>query len=432
MKTIPHSSYRILFLVLLIPYLSLAQSQRQTKESFTVGDNPVISLDLSHAEIIVKTWNKDKVEVKTTLSSETLSQDEADKIFDNQPITVIGNSQGVKISSIPSSIRKFKRMAPKKLPAPPRPPQPRSPKMTPPSPPSLPTPPEMPFQFNFDYLEFKKEGKAYLEKFKKQIESTNFKEEMQDFRKAMKAWRKEIGDEREEWMQLRDSTLNYVQALKPKMDSLFKNRGDRRRNSVSNSIKKLIEIRIPESASFEIDLRHSTLDAESMENLMANLRYSELSIQNITGDTAEIKSDYSTVDVESVNKLKLELVYSKTVNIGSVNQLNVKSKMSQLTIEALKQQAIIQGSYGKLAINDVDPGFSLIDIQLQKSTADLILPKSDYNFYAKSTNSKFNIMSDIDLKMTKNFDDVIYTQSNSRDTSQKVNLSLDYSTLNLN
>lgn len=446
MKRILNNSYKLLLLVLLVPFLGFAQSKRESIESFDVDKNPEIKLDLSHAQIIVSTWNKNKVEVKTTLTSENLNQEEVDEIFDANAVKVLGNSRRVEISSNQESTLNESRVMVKRIPLPPSPPNPPRVKGAPTPlkgkvstnsqgvpPPPPPSPPQAPLEFNFDYKAFKEDGKAYLEKFKEQMETSNFKEEMEEFKEAMLEWSNELASNKLNLIDYTIDTLNAIQKIYTfRMDSVFPNiKGSVTKRT--NQIQKVIEIKVPKSATFEVDLRHSKLNADVMKNLSAKLRYSDFQLKDLLGENSEVQMNYSTLLIGSANKLKLNLLYSKKVELVQVNEVNVKSKMSNFKINHLKSQALIDGSYGELVINEIDTDFSLVDIQLEKSRATLILPKTlSYKFYAKSSNSKFNMNSDLDFKMSKSFDDVIYTNSAKTDNSKTLSLSANYSTVDLN
>lgn len=433
MKKANPNSYRLLILMLLLPVLGSAQSKRVNTESFDVENNPEILMNISHAEISVKTWNKDKVEVKTTFTSESLTQEELDDIFESSGFMVLGNRNRVEIKTRPNLARRIQTRFMSELPMPPAPPSPDMSGLDVPAPPK---PPQIHFDIDFDYLAFKEEGKVYLEKFKKQLDSVDFKDEMIEFKKAMKEWKKDFKEKSKEFRDefKEDSVFIYAKRLKPKMDSLAMRMKQHAKNMrSSNSVKKTIEIKVPKSAMFKLNLRHSKISAESMSNLSANLNYSDFTIETISGEESKIQMNYSSLNVGTVEDLKLQLEYSKQIQIGNIDRLNANSKMSQLTIDNLKDQALIQGSYGELTIRNVDPKFSLIDIKLEKSTANLNLPEAMmFDFYAKSSNSKFNINSDLDFKISKSFDDVIYTNESTQSNSKRISLSADYSSVNLN
>lgn len=433
MKKTKLISYKLLLIIFFLPFFGISQSKRETIESFDVDKNPEIQLNLSHAEVIVTTWNKNRVEVKTTLSSETLSQQEAEELFEAHEIKVLGNSNRVEITSNSDMKTRARSFVFAQSPTPPRPPKPNAAALTPPAPPR---PPHPPLQFDFDYEAFKEEGKAYLEKFKQQLDSTDFREEMKNFRNEMMKWKDQLAISKDSLLAYHtdlDSLKVYLKTFRSEAQDVFQRlREDSGRPSPRGSVKKVIEIKVPESARFEVDLRHSKLDADSMKNLSANLRYSEFKLQDLSGKNSEINMNYSSLFIDTAEQLSLNLVYSKTVKLGKVNELNVKSKMSELNIKYLRDQALIEGSYGKLAIEKIDSDFSLIDIHLEKSTARLKLPENiDYRFYAKSSNSKFNLNSDLDLKMSKSFEDVIYTSTAKTNDAQILSLSANYSTVNL-
>ena len=142
---------------------------------------------------------------------------------------------------------------------------------------------------------------------------------------------------------------------------------------------------------------------------------------------------YSTLSINSAESLNLDIDYSKKVDLKKVDQLNVTSKMSELKIGSIQNQAIIKGTYGNINIDRIDDDFSLIDIHLEKSSANLKLPSDkNFRFYAKSSNSKIEVNSELDFSMTKSFDDVIYTNTNSKKSSQIFNITANYSNLKLN
>ncbi len=433
MKKTKHISYKIVFMMFFLPLLGFSQSKRERTETFDMDKNPELMLDVSHAEIIVTTWNKSKVEVKTILSSETLSEKEASELFDAHEVKVLGNSNRVEITSNAGQKERARSFMFAQTRTPPKPPRPNA---NSPRPPIPPMPPKAPFQFNFDYETFKEEGKAYLEKFKEQLDSTNFREEMKNFRSEMLKLREHLAVSKDSLLNYHidlDSLRVYVRTFRTEArDMLDKLKEDSGSQNPKGSIKKVIEIKVPKSTTFEVNLRHSKLDADSMKNLSAKLRYSDIKLGELLGEESEIHMNYSSLFIDSAEQLSLNLVYSKKAEIGNVNELNVKSKMSELAVGKLRGQALIKGSYGKLSIDEIDPDFFLIDIQLEKSTANLKLPKSvDYRFYAKSSNSKFNINSDLEFKMSKSFEDVIYTSTASKGESQIVSLSANYSTVNL-
>ena len=74
----------VLALMLALPLLGWGQTQTKTyNETFSVGDDAVLELNTSYADITFETWNKDQVEVTATITIEDASDEEAETYFEN-------------------------------------------------------------------------------------------------------------------------------------------------------------------------------------------------------------------------------------------------------------------------------------------------------------------------------------------------------------
>jgi len=364
-----YTNCSLLVILLLAPFLIFSQQKRVSIESFDVEKSPVIILDLSHSTVIIETWNKNRVEVKTTLTSNEEDKQALNEAFDASEIKVLGNSKRVEITSRKNRNAKRNDVGFFQTPVPPNPP----------NPPLPPKPPKPLLEIDFDYEAFKEEGREYLEEFR------------EGYQEAKNGW------------------------------------------MMKRSVKRVIEIKVPKSAKFEMNLRHSKMEVSSLHNVDANLSYSGLQLDTATGQNSKIVMSYSTLSINSAESLNLDIDYSKKVDLKKVDQLNVTSKMSELKIGSIQNQAIIKGTYGNINIDRIDDDFSLIDIHLEKSSANLKLPSDkNFRFYAKSSNSKIEVNSELDFSMTKSFDDVIYTNTNSKKSSQIFNITANYSNLKLN
>ncbi|AFU67166.1 hypothetical protein P700755_000093 [Psychroflexus torquis ATCC 700755] len=426
-----YTNCSLLVLLLLAPLFIFSQQKRVSTESFDVEKSPIVILDLSHSTVIIETWNKNRVEVKTTLTSDEENKEALNEAFDTSEIKVLGNSKRIEITSRKNRNAKRNGVWFFQTPVPPNPPRPPLP----------PKPPKPLIEIDFDYEAFKEEGRDYLEKFKEQLDSTNFRETMLVWRDELKNFRddlKDIRNDQKDNRSFQDSLRQYARVIreniKPWVEE-FKEGYQEAKNGwmMKRSVKRLIEIKVPKSAKFEMNLRHSTMEVSSLHNVDANLSYSGLQLDTATGQNSKIVMSYSTLSINSAESLNLDIDYSKKVDLKKVDQLNVTSKMSELKIGSIQNQAIIKGTYGNLNIDRIDDDFSLIDIHLEKSSANLKLPTDkNFRFYAKSSNSKIEVNSELDFSMTKNFDDVIYTNPNSKKSSQIFNIIANYSNLKLN
>ena len=429
-----YTNCSLLVLLLLAPFLIFSQQKRVSTESFDVEKSPIIILDLSHSTVIIETWNKNTVEVKTTLTSKEEDKQALNEAFDASEIIVFGNSKRVEITSRKNRNAKSNGVGFFQTPVPPNPPKS-------PNPPLPPKPPKPLLEIDFDYEAFKEQGREYLKKFKEQLDSTNLRETMLVWRDELKNFRddlKDLRDDQKDNRSFQDSLRQYAHVIrkniKPWVEE-FREGYQEAKNSwmMKQSVKRVIEIKVPKSAKFEMNLRHSKMEVSSLHNVDANLSYSGLQLDTATGQNSKIVMSYSTLSIHSAESLNLDINYSKEVDLKKVDQLNVTSKMSELKIGSIQDQAIIKGTYGNLHIDRVDDDFSLIDIYLEKSSADLKLPSDkNFRFYAKSSNSKIQLNSEFDFKMTKSFEDFIYTNTTPKKTSQIFNITANYSNLKLN
>lgn len=429
-----YTNCSLLVLLLLAPFLIFSQQKRVSTESFDVEKSPIIILDLSHSTVIIETWNKNRVEVKTTLTYDEEDKQALNEAFDASEIIVLGNSKRVEITSRKNRNAKSNGVGFFQTPVPPNPPKS-------PNPPLPPKPPKPLLEIDFDYEAFKEQGREYLKKFKEQLDSTNLRETMLVWRDELKNFRddlKDLRNEQKDNRSLQDSLRIYAHVIrkniKPWVEE-FREGYQEAKNSwmTKQSVKRVIEIKVPKSAKFEMNLRHSKMEVSSLHNVDANLSYSGLQLDTATGQNSKIVMSYSTLSINSAESLNLDINYSKEVDLKKVDQLNVTSKMSELKIGSIQNQAIIKGTYGNLHIDRIDDDFSLIDIHLEKSSADLKLPSDkNFRFYAKSSNSKIQLNSEFDFKMTKSFEDVIYTNTTPKKTSQIFNITANYSNLKLN
>jgi len=429
-------------LCLLFVLSGYAQKSKTYTESFNVNKGTEVSLIADNAEIIIETWNKDRVDVEATISIDIEDEELATEILENFKFEVLGNSSKVEIKAgrggpyVFSGVdnvhffpeREFEILTEdiKGIDVPPPP--------VPPLPPSVGN-----IDMDFDMERFNEEGKAYIIEFQKEIremfEDSNFKEEMQEWKEQFKEEMEKSG--------LKDSVRVMTYRLKKEMrPALRKMKKELRpamkemKNKIKvihagHNVKKKIIIKMPKDAKLDLNVKRSELKIASLYQIDANLNYSGLQIDELTGGNSSIDAMYSAVDINKANGLNLNLKYAKKAKIGEVNQLISTSKTSNLTIEIINQKAIIDGSFGDLVINDISSDFNLIDINLKNSSAKLNVPDVVYNFYINSKSSDVDFRSNLDYKVSEAFDAKIYQNKNNQSTSKVLNIKADYSSCEL-
>lgn len=74
-------------------------AQDSYKESFSVTKDALVSLNVSYADVVFETWNKNTVEVEAFIEGANLSEKEKKEFFKNWNLEVLGNSKKVMITS---------------------------------------------------------------------------------------------------------------------------------------------------------------------------------------------------------------------------------------------------------------------------------------------------------------------------------------------
>jgi len=89
-----------IILICLISIGAYGQNQSKTyRESFNVDDDAVLEINTSHADIEFETWDKNEVVIEATIELEDISDEEADRYFERNPVEIMGNSQKIEIST---------------------------------------------------------------------------------------------------------------------------------------------------------------------------------------------------------------------------------------------------------------------------------------------------------------------------------------------
>ncbi|CAM1344924.1 hypothetical protein [Tenacibaculum amylolyticum] len=78
-----------------------AQQSKTHKEEFKVDKDVTIDIDTRHADIIIETWNKNKVVVEAcmTVEGEDVSEERKEELFNNWDFEALGNKSQIDIKS---------------------------------------------------------------------------------------------------------------------------------------------------------------------------------------------------------------------------------------------------------------------------------------------------------------------------------------------
>ena len=307
--------------------------------------------------------------------------------------------------------------------------------------PELPEVPEGVNNIHFDYEAYQKDGEKYLEEYTKKFESM-FGE---DYAKKMEAWGEKFGKEwgkkygkqmekwgekfGEEWgekygKQMEEWGERYAKRMEEQhklkliekqhkanaemhekiaeqhekqakeREKLVKKRKvliEKLVNKESHSkVRKTIKIKMPKGAKLKVNVRHGELEfASNIDNLKADLSHTKFTAYSINGSSTSINASYSPVYVTNWNLGELNLKYVEDADLVNVKNMVLTSNSSNVTIDNLFGNAIIDGSIGDLKILKIDDAFTNLNIIIQNSNAVIVLPKTNHNLQYKGTRSRF-------------------------------------------
>ena len=434
-------------LLLLCGMLSLSAQQKLNKlsKSIDVTKDVTIDLNTSHVQIEVDTWNKNTLEVEAYIESDKLSKDELKKALEDWNLLVKGSGNSVTITSqgnrgswdnydfnFSFDTDALKDLELQLADLPEILEMPALPDMHFPELPPMPELPELPEgmpDVNFDYEAYKKDGDKYLDKWSLEFEDKfgkDYKDKMrawakkfseldfESYEKKMEAWGEEFGKKfgkeyeakMEAWSKKFDEkwSKEYEQKMQKwqekhgkemeeraqELEQRIKEREGRTENR-TNKVIKTIKIKMPKDAKLKMNVRHGELRFSSViKNLKGNVSYTTFLADHIGGSKTSINVSYSPVMISNWDMGELKLNFVDKAQIKTANSLVLNSNSSNIGIDNVTGNAVIDGSFGDLSISNIADTFRNLNIILENSDALINLPKTDYNLQYKGNRSKLS------------------------------------------
>ncbi|UJH66850.1 trichohyalin-plectin-homology domain domain-containing protein [Allomuricauda sp. SCSIO 65647] len=451
-------SFKLLAATLLATIGLTAQKQSKTyKETFNVGDDTVLEINTTHTDIEFETWDKNQVEITAVVELEGASDEEADKYFDRPPIEIKGNSREIEISThgrnswvtsfstedfnfvVPDVEPLFLDLQiPELLELPEL-------AVIPEMPPIPPMPP-MPFS-DFDYEQYRKDGDKYLKKWKKEFDK-NFDEEyrarFEEWGEEMKHRSEEMKQQLQERKEERERALQEMKVAREEQRQVLKEqraamqeqrqalrekiREERRTFTISGDgeepnifyfssdgehkkykVKKTIKVKMPKSVKLKMNVRHGEVKlASTTKNINASLQYASLLASTIDGDQTYIKASYTPVMVEKWRFGDLKTDYAELVSLKEVDNLELVSTSSSITIDKVNGKAYITNNLGDLVIKSIANGFSDVNVTVKNGEFSCNLPKTAVSLHLDGTLSSISYPSELKMNRTETSNMVIH------------------------
>ncbi|MEO9894715.1 hypothetical protein [Aurantibacter sp.] len=428
----------------LISFSIAAQNQSKTfEERFNVGDEAILEINTSHTDIEFKTWNKNEILIEATIELADVSKEDAESYFENNSIKIIGNSKKIKVSAIRENIPftsspfNYRYQDPNGLN------MPKKGELIELN--EMPPLPKVHFR-KFDYNAYKMEGEAYMKQWQKEF-SKGFDKE---YEKNIEKWGKRM-EERAESLAERNKDhaeriANGVEERAHRQDYILEKRLEdlveraanvKRIDSLINfnvhidsirmrgantfyfnttgdkknlKIKKTIKIKMPKSVKLKMNVKHGeVILAENVNNLNARLSHSILLAATVDGDETEIIAMYTPVSVQNWNHGQLVAKYSDQVALNKVQNLDLQSTSSEVTIDNLLNTLFVENSFGPIHIKSISDDFSDIELNLKNSEAFLKLPKIASAVNIESVDSEIKTPDSINFSKTKNAEVITYS-----------------------
>ena len=156
-------------------------------------------------------------------------------------------------------------------------------------------------------------------------------------------------------------------------------------------VKRVIKIKMPKDAKLNLNVRHGELKMSSViHNLKADISHATLLANHIDGSETSINVSYSPVQVTTWSNGELNLKYVEDAHLNTAVNLRLNSNSSDMHINNLTGNVIIDGSFGDLSISNIADTFTNLNVILENSDAIIKLPKTDYSLYFKGNRSRLN------------------------------------------
>ncbi|MEX1382731.1 hypothetical protein [Lutibacter sp.] len=267
-------------------------------------------------------------------------------------------------------------------------------------------------------IEMEKAGKKMAAKLK---ESTWFKEteariNSEEFKRSMEEAKKNAEKGRTEALKLKEKYLEQAELTKietekvreeikrlkeeGKLDSL-KNYSEtvyfnfNRDGNSKVKIKKHLKIKVPKKATFNLNVRHGKVTIpESNKKISANMSYGNFVGGIINGDKNQLTFANSPVTISSLISSNITLKNVPNSTFGTFENVNLFSNSSDVVINKIGVNVILNQKFGNLIVNDIDSDFKNLDLNFEYAKATIPLEKLEANYTLDTSKSKLNPISE--------------------------------------
>ncbi|MGB0777347.1 MAG: hypothetical protein ACPGR7_04905 [Flavobacteriaceae bacterium] len=445
-------SYILLFASMAV----MAQNKEKTyEETFRVNKEILVEVNSSFTDVIVETWNKNEVSVLAKMEIDSISEQEANELFDNWDFEAMGNSEKVMITSqakgryhgdnfifisdgtefswvenfdisdieIPDVVIPNIVIGELEIPQ-----------------------GVQDFQISsFDFDKYKMDS-LYMKEWSASIKesSQRFKQEMEDFKnseefqmvlkEAEESWKetqeelaeqqviimKEMTAVKEEMQQAKIEMSKFKKELKKELDEEMKK---------SVQIKKTLLIKVPKGTKLNLKVKHGKLDLPDMEQeVVAEVSHSKMATGFFNSGQNQLALNNCSLNMNGLNGGSLNIKNSQSVEIGSLGNCEFNSNYSKVSIGQLGANVQINQKFGKIMLGGYSKEFNKAVITNEYGKLELNTDQA-LSFVYEGDQSKLKILTDGNVTYSKDEDNnssVVKGYAKNPDSNKEVTIKNTY------
>ncbi|WP_299008488.1 hypothetical protein [uncultured Tenacibaculum sp.] len=443
------------FLLLVTSVVSAQKYDKKFSENFKTSKDVVVNINASNADVDVTTWNENEVSVEAVVEVEGLDKKEAQKYLDNWKFEALGNKSKVQINANRNSFRIgrdnivffnssdnnypriFEYDTESEVVVIPEIPEISIPEM-----PEIPEMseieiPEINFEKLFQDVDFDVEEMFENEEFVrfkwkdgKHNVNINSKEEWEEFKKT-EVYKEYLKNNKNSKIKmffsknhqvlnekkLRDELKRVKSELK-KMDrekiqkQLAKAREEMKKTRMNYSfssdsnnlmingkkvkITKKITIKVPKSATFDLNTRHCKV---KLPKTKASGKVSYGTFKADALDGGKLNISFSPVNINSLNACTLFLNNVTDAQLASVTNTTVNSNSSEAILNNVYKDVNVNSEFSELVIMKIHPNFNTFKVVLNSTKAVLDLSSVKKNLVYTIDDKSPNFQSEPSMRL---------------------------------
>ena len=191
-------------------------------------------------------------------------------------------------------------------------------------------------------------------------------------------------------------------------------------------LKKRLKSAYLKRQKVKVNVRHGELNlASNVDNLNATIAYTNLTANSINGNNTSINASYSPINISNWNYGKLNLNYVDSASLNNVESILLSTNSSNVQINNLANNAIINSHFGDVKILNVNDLFSNVNMRLENSNAIIKLPNTEHTVQFVGAHSKLKHPKNTNTQKTNSF------SSGNINNPKKIIVNAKYSIINM-